>query len=49
MGYRSVLYRKQLETRGAGSAPMPLEEGITKLKEMASIKADQTSTRLSVE
>jgi len=41
MGYRSVLYRKQLETRGPGSAPMPHEEGITKLKEMASIKADR--------
>ncbi len=39
MGYRSVLYRKQLEMRG--STPMTLEEGITKLKEMASIKADR--------
>jgi large subunit ribosomal protein L1 len=41
MAYRSVLYRKQLEVRGARGSQVPLEEGIVKLKKMASISADR--------
>lgn len=42
MGYRSVLYRKQLEVCGADCTSVPIEEGIAKIKEMASIKADRS-------
>lgn len=41
MGYRSVLYRKQTELCGAAGTAMPLEDGISKIKEMASLKADR--------
>ncbi|HNQ22787.1 MAG TPA: 50S ribosomal protein L1 [Phycisphaerae bacterium] len=44
MGYRSVLYRKQLELRGtAGSRgePLPLEEAVAKLKAMVGLKSDR--------
>jgi large subunit ribosomal protein L1 len=42
MGYRSVLYRKQLEARKSGGEPVPIEEGIAKVKDMASLKADRS-------
>ena len=34
MGYRSVLYRRQLEARKSGGEPVPIEEGIAKVKDM---------------
>ena len=42
MGYRSVLYRKQVEAGGDTVKPLALDEGIAKIKELAAIKADRT-------
>ncbi len=41
MAYRSVQYRKQLKVTGSERSPVPLEEGIAKIKEMASVKGDR--------
>ena len=38
---RSVLYRKQLDTRGDGNEPLSIEDGIEKIKAMAAIKSDR--------
>jgi large subunit ribosomal protein L1 len=40
MGYRSVAYRKQLETRGQTDT-LPLEAAVAKIKDMAAIKVDR--------
>jgi large subunit ribosomal protein L1 len=40
MGYRSVAYRKQLETRGRTDT-LPLEAAVAKIKDMAAIKVDR--------
>ena len=42
MAERSVLYRKQFELVGGSGEPMPIDEGIAKVKEMAGLKADRT-------
>lgn len=41
MGYRSVAYRKQAEVVGVGKAPVSIDEAVTKVKQMASVKADR--------
>ena len=42
MGYRSVLYRKQVEAGGSTRAPVSLDEGIATVKKMAAMKADRS-------
>ncbi len=42
MTYRSVRYRKQLEVGPHGCTPVSLEEGISLVKKMSSVKADRT-------
>jgi large subunit ribosomal protein L1 len=42
MADRSVTYRKQVETRGEGVAPVSVDEAVSVVKKMASIKADRT-------
>ncbi len=42
MGYRSVLYRKQLEVGGDLRSPVALEAGLETVKKMAAVKADRT-------
>ncbi len=42
MAYRSVAYRKQVETGGDLRTPVALADGIKKVKEMAAVKADRT-------
>ena len=42
MGYRSVLYRNQIEAGGGKRAPLSLEEGIATVKKLASMKADRS-------
>lgn len=42
MGYRSVLYKKQLELGGDLGSPVALEAGIETVKKMAAVKADRT-------
>jgi large subunit ribosomal protein L1 len=41
MSDRSVQYRKQLEVAGDRSKPLPLDEGIARLKKMAAITGDR--------
>lgn len=42
MARGSVLYRKQTELGGGAQTSMSLEEGISKIKEMAELRADRT-------
>lgn len=42
MGYRSVRYRKQMELLGDGAAPLEINDGITLVKKMATVKADRS-------
>jgi large subunit ribosomal protein L1 len=42
MAYRSVGYRKQVEVGGDLRTPLNLEEGITRVRKMADVKADRT-------
>jgi len=42
MGYRSVLYRKQVEAGGGQAAPVSIEDAIQKIKEFAAIKSDRS-------
>lgn len=42
MAYRSVLYRKQIESVGEVDKPVSIDEAITRIKKMASVKADRT-------
>ncbi len=42
MGYRSVAYRKMVETGGELGAPKSVEDGITSIKKMAGIKGDRS-------
>ena len=42
MAYRSVRYRKQVESGGGVRTALSLAEGIAKVKEMAGVKADRT-------
>ena len=42
MGYRSVAYRKMVETTGDLGAPKSLEDGIASVKKMAAIKGDRS-------
>lgn len=42
MAKRSVLYDKQFEVRGDANAPVPLDEGIAKIKAMTAMKADRS-------
>lgn len=42
MRYRSVRYRKQVENRPDVQAALPIKEAITKVKEMAAVKADRS-------
>jgi len=42
MGYRSVRYRKQADIVGDRHAPLGVAEGVAKIKEMATVKADRT-------
>lgn len=42
MRYRSVTYRKQVEARPDGRTPLPLKDGIVKIKELAAVKSDRS-------
>jgi len=42
MGYQSVRYRKQIEVGGGSEEPVSLDEGITRVKNMAGVTADRT-------
>jgi len=42
MGYRSVAYRKMVETGGELQTPKSLEDGIASVKKMAAIKGDRS-------
>jgi len=42
MGYRSVAYRKMVETGGELQAPKSIADGITSVKKMAAIKGDRS-------
>ena len=42
MGYRSVLYRKQVEAGGGERTPVSLEEGIVTIKRLASLNSDRS-------
>jgi len=41
MAQSGVLYQKQIEAGGGRRTPMPIEECISKIKEMAALKADR--------
>lgn len=42
MGYRSVLYRKQLEVRGDATQMLSVPDAAAKVKQMATLRADRT-------
>ncbi len=42
MGYQSVTYRKQLELGGGSAAPVAIDEGLARLKQMAGVKSDRS-------
>lgn len=42
MAYRSVAYRKQVETLGSDPAPVGVEDAIDRIKAMAGVKADRS-------
>ncbi len=42
MADRSVTYRKQLEAKGENVAPLAVDEAVSLVKKMASVKADRT-------
>jgi large subunit ribosomal protein L1 len=42
MAYRSVVYRKQLEVTGGSKEPAGIDDAITRIKQMASVKGDRT-------
>ncbi|MFQ5461132.1 MAG: 50S ribosomal protein L1 [Phycisphaerae bacterium] len=42
MGYRSVLYRKQVEAGGGQAAPVSIDDAIRKIKEFAALKSDRS-------
>lgn len=42
MAYRSVLYRKQVEAGGDRTEAVSIDDGVRRIKQMASIKADRT-------
>jgi large subunit ribosomal protein L1 len=41
MAYKSVRYRKQLEAGGSDRAPIPVEQAVERLKQIAAIKGDR--------